>query len=256
MSYLHHLLNSRHHTFTFAITIIALLLLAGCAGLSEDLGFEQAEPVVKTADELAILAMEDFNVGKYHSAVEKFDEIIERYPFSPRALLAELKAADCHYYMEEYPEASLLYEEFKKRHPTNEAVPYVMFQIGMCDLKQTDRIDRNVNGARNAIQSFSSLLRAFPDSPYTKEAEARIRSAKEFLVNHEFLVAVFYVRTEKYKAATHRLKYLISTFPEALITPKAKTLLKRIQDGNPPKIGVNNWLPDLTMPDYKLFTSE
>jgi len=69
-------------------------------------------------------------------------------------------------------------------------------------------------------------------------------------------VAIFYVRTKKYGAATHRLKYIINTYPDALITPKAKTLLKQIKAGNPPKVGINSWLPKFTMPDYKLFTAD
>jgi outer membrane protein assembly factor BamD len=242
--------------FLLILLLFPSFLLSGCSGISEDLGLEHSEPVVQNADELAILAMADFNVGRYHSAITKFEEIIERYPFSPRALLAELKAADCHYYMEEYLEGKLLYQEFIKRHPTNEAIPYVMFQIGMCDLNQTDRIDRNITGAKEAIQSFSQLLRAFPDSPYSKEAQSRILAAKEFLVNHEFFVAVFYVRTEKYSAAEHRLNYLITTYPDALITPKAKKLLQRLKDGDPPKIGISSWLPDVSMPEYTLFPSD
>jgi len=165
MSYLPPLLVRNHYSVLLIPILIIFLTISGCAGISEDLGLEKTKEVVQTADELTILAMEDFNVGKYHSAILKFEEIIERYPFSPRALLAELKSADCHYYMEEYLEAGMLYQEFKKRHPTNEAISYVMFQLGMCDLKQTDRIDRNITGAKNAIQSFSRLLKAFPDSP-------------------------------------------------------------------------------------------
>ncbi len=232
--------------------LIQTSLLTGCSSINENLGFSESEDL-KSADDLAIDAMDSFNVGRYRAALTAFEEILDRYPFSTPAMLAELKSADCHYYLEEYQEAKLLYEEFKERHPTNEAIPYVMFQIAMSDLSQTDRIDRNVSGAKYAIDSFTKLLRAFPDSPYTQEAKARIRAAREFLVNHEFYVAVFYIRTEKYDEAKHRLKYLLTTYPDAMIQPRAKQLLDRLEAGDPPKMGVNKWLPDLTMPDFNLF---
>ncbi|MCI5223373.1 MAG: outer membrane protein assembly factor BamD, partial [Candidatus Electrothrix sp. AR4] len=149
-------------------------------------------------------------------------------------------------------EAKELYKEFEERHPTNEAVPYVMFQIGMCDYARTGRIDRDASGAHDAIKSFSRLLRAHPDSPYTREAKARIRAAREFIVNHEYLVAVFYVRTKKYDQAKHRLKYILTMYPDASVIPKAKALQEKLAAGDPPKWGLDKWMPKLTMPDWTL----
>lgn len=250
------------HTFSsakltiFAVCCILLIALNGCATLGEWLGFESSQSVEKTSNTLAIEGMEDFNVGDYFNALEKFEEILDRFPFSPEAMLAELKAADSHYYLDHYLEAKVLYQQFEERHPTNEAIPYVMFQIGMCDFARTDRIDRDISGAKDAIQSFSRLLRAHPNSPYTNEAKARIRAAREFLVNHEFFVAVFYLRTDRYTEAAHRLKYIIAMYPDASITPKATKLLDRIEAGDPPRIGFSRWLPKLTMPDWQLFGSD
>ncbi|GAB4333307.1 MAG: hypothetical protein Kow0089_01800 [Desulfobulbaceae bacterium] len=232
------------------------LLLSGCGTLADWFGFGDASTIQESPSSLAVQAMDDFNVGKYHTALERFEEILDRYPFSPEAMLAELKAADCHYYMEHYLEAKVLYQQFEERHPTNEAIPYVMFQIGMCDFARTDRIDRDTSGARNAIQSFSRLLRAYPDSPYTTEAKARIKAAREFLVNHEFYVAIFYLRTERFDEAAHRLRYILSMYPDAAVTPKARQLLEQIEAGTPPEMGLSRWLPDLSMPDWRLFRSE
>ncbi len=243
-----------------AVRLFLILLLAtslsGCAGLKSWFGFGESSTIQQTAATLAMEGMDDFNVGKYHTARKKFEEIMDRFPFSPEAMLAELKAADCNYYQGNYPEAKVLYQQFEERHPTNEAIPYVMFQIGMCDFARADRIDRDTSGARDAIQSFSRLLRAYPDSPYTAEARSRIQAAREFLVNHEYFVAVFYVKTKRYGEAIHRLKYLINVYPDSTITPTAKNLLARLQEGKPPKMGLSRWLPDLSMPDWTLFSAD
>ncbi len=235
------------------ILLCLSLSLTGCATLKEWFGFDDTSAVQQSPESLAMEGMDDFNVGSYHSALEKFEEILDRFPFSPEAMLAELKAADSHYYQDHFLEAKVLYQQFEERHPTNEAIPYVMFQVGMCDFSRSDRIDRDTSGARDAIQSFSKLLRAYPDSPYTTEAKARVQAAQEFLVNHEFFVAVFYLRTDRYDEAAHRLKYLLSMYPDSSIAPKAEKLLQRIEAGDPPKVGLSRWLPDLSMPDWKLF---
>lgn len=238
------------------IVIFLSFSLTGCASVKSWFGFDDSSTIQQSAESLAIEGMDDFNVGKYHTALEKFNEIMERYPFSPQAMLAELKAADCNYYKKDYLEAKILYQEFEERHPTNEAIPYVMFQIGMCDFSRTDRIDRDTSGARDAIQSFARLLRAYPYSPYTNEAKARILAAREFLVNHEYFVAVFYVRTERYSEATHRLKYILSMYPDSSIAPQAEKLFARVEAGTPPKMGFASWLPDLSMPDWTIFGSD
>lgn len=242
-----------HRPVLLTLLLAIAISLSGCAKLSEWFGFDDSSTIQQSPESLAVEGMDDFNVGSYHSALEKFEEILDRFPFSPEAMLAELKAADSHYYQGHYLEAKVLYQQFEERHPTNEAIPYVMFQVGMCDFARTDRIDRDTSGARDAIQSFSRLLRAYPNSPYTHEAKARIHAAQEFLVNHEFYVAVFYLKTDRYDESAHRLKYILATYPESSIAPKAQKLLERIEAGDPPKIGLSRWLPDLAMPDWKLF---
>jgi len=239
------------------------LPLAGCSafeGMFDSLTFgsqdEGKTPEQEPAESLIIQGMDAYNVGEYYDALQAFDQILDQYPFSPQAILAELKSADCHFYRKEYLEAKTLYKQFEERHPTNEAIPYVIFQIGMCDFKRTDRIDRDITGAEESIKTFSRLLRTFPNSPYTREARAHIQAAREFLVNHEYFVAVFYVRTEQYDQAKHRLRYLINMYPDADITPKAKKLLARLEANKPPRWGLRAWLPDLTMPALKFWETD
>ncbi len=245
-------------TAVYILLVAACLSLSGCATMKDmfgswSWGSSDEEMNFEPAESLAVKGMDEYNVGNYTEALKAFNQIMDRYPFSPQAMLAELKSADAHYYRGEYVEAKALYKEFEERHPTNEAIPYVMFQIGMCDFARTDRIDRDISGAQEAIQSFSRMLRAHPNSPYSREAKARIQAAREFLVNHEYFVAVFYVRTKKYEQAQHRLKYIINMYPDSEIIPKAEALLARIEAGEPPRWGLSKWLPNVKMPEWTQF---
>lgn len=239
----------RHHLvllFTGA-SLVSTLLLGGCADLPAFLDFRTGAEIDVNAPArtLASQGMDDYNVGKYFSALEYFEEILDRYPFSPEATLAELKAADCNYYMERYMEAFTLYKQFEERHPTNEAIPYVMFQKAMTHYKRMDRVDRDNTGALEAIKLFDQLLRAYPDSPYSAEAQARIADCNEFLADHEFAVVQFFMRTEKYSQAEKRLKYLLTMYPNSKVAPQAKELLAQLEEGNPPDAGLKEWLPSL-----------
>lgn len=234
--------------------LLILFLSPGCSSIKETLRLQEKAEVHLPAEQLIIKGMEEFNVGKYFLAIDYFNEILDRYPFSPQAPLAELKAADCNYYMERYPEALVLYNEFEERHPTNEAISYVMYQKGMCSYKRIGRIDRDISGAVESIQAFEEMLRAYPQSPYTGEAKARIKAANEFLVNHEFSVVKFYLRTEKYNPAAVRLRYILAMYPDSSVAPDAREILDLIEAGTPPKSGFSDWFKDLSLPDWMDFT--
>jgi outer membrane protein assembly factor BamD len=250
-----HLRNSplaATHVFLLA-ALLAITTASGCTKVKETFRLEEKAEVQVPAEQLIIKGMEEFNVGKYFLAIEYFNEILDRYPFSPQAPLAELKAADSNYFMERYEEALVLYNEFEERHPTNEAIAYVMYQKGMCSYNRIDRIDRDITGAIESIQAFEELLRAFPDSPYTNEARARIKAANEFLVNHEFNVVEFYLRTEKYSQAETRLNYILAMYPDSAVAPKAQEILDLIEAGTPPKYGIGHWFKNLSLPDWMNF---
>lgn len=231
-----------------ALLVVTAATLSGCStfsGMFSKFSFgEDDDPKSLPPETLIVQGMDAYNTGNYSEANKNFKLILDEHPFSAQAMLAELKSADAHYYNKQYAEAKTLYKAFEERHPTNEAIPYVLFQIGMCDYSRSDRIDRDASGPQEAIKSFTRLINAYPQSPYSKEAKTKIKDSKEFLVNHEYLVAVFYVRTARYDEAKHRLKYLLARYPESNLAPQAKSLLEQLEAGNKPEWGMNRWLPE------------
>jgi len=240
------------------VCLLALLFIVPLAGCSKDkfyssLGFRAKSP--DTAENLALKGLDYYSRGKYEKAKRSFETLLNQYPFSEYSLLAELKTADSNFYLKNYEEALLQYKDFEEHHPTNEAIPYIMFQMAMCYYNQIDKIDRDTSTATNAIYSFSRLLRAFPNSPYNVEAEARVMAARNFLANHEYYVASFYERTYAYEEAIARLEYLLRQYPDTNIAPKAEMLLYDLRNDNPPGRSLFGWLPK-SLPDWEDFTPD
>jgi outer membrane protein assembly factor BamD len=219
-----------------------MLPITGCGKNTflSALGFEARMP--DSAEALAAQGLDYYEHGKYNKAKESFETLMSRYPFSEYSLLAELKVADSTFYLEEYEEAVLQYTDFEERHPTNEAIPYVMFQIGMCYYKQIDTVDRDSSNAINTIYSFSRLLRAFPNSPYQDETIVRIKAARNYLAINEYYVASYYERTGAHEEAIARLEYLLKQYPESTISPTAKMLLDDLQNDNAPGRSMFGWM--------------
>ncbi len=186
--------------------LISLLLVSGCAW------FESKEE--KTAQELASDGMDQFNSGKYKESIESFEKLKDWYPFSKFAILAELKTADAYYNIKEYEESVASYEEFESLHPRNEAIPYVIFQIGLCYFEQIDTIDRDQTPAKKALNTFKRLKKQFPGDSYTIKGEEHIKKCLKSLAGHELYVGLFYFKSKHYKAALSRFKSVLTKYSD------------------------------------------
>ncbi len=188
------------------LSLLCLLLIAavGCASVKKP---------VPSGDVMAKDALSSFHEGNYFKALQKFKKVRDNYPFSQYSILAELKIADCHYYLGEFSEARSGYETFEKEHPANEVIPYVVFQIIRCHAKRIDTVDRDMAGAREVLMQVARLQKNFPRSPYRKAAAVIASRAREILAGHELYVAKFYQRTGRGSEARRRLRGLIDTYP-------------------------------------------
>jgi len=188
------------------LSLISLLLVSGCAW------FENKEE--KTAQELASDGMDQFNSGDYRDSIESFEKLKDWYPFSKFAILAELKIADANYNVKEYEEAVASYEEFESLHPRNEAIPYIIYKIGLCYFEQIDTIDRDQNTAKKALNTFRRLEKQFPGDSYTIKAKEHIKECLKSLAGHELYVGLFYFKSKHYKAALSRFKSVLTKYSD------------------------------------------
>ncbi|MFO7964907.1 MAG: outer membrane protein assembly factor BamD [Desulfobacterales bacterium] len=199
--------------------LATMLLLAGCAG-----GQVREE---KTAQELAAEGTAQFEKEDYRYAIITFEKLKDWYPFSKLATLAELKIADAYYHVNEYDAAILAYRDFESLHPRNEAIPYVLYQIGRCWFERLDAIDRDQTYARNALNAFLRLTRQFPEDPYSQTAREHIDACLKSLAENEFYVGMFYYKGKHYKAALKRFESVITDYPDVGVQKKALQYIAR-----------------------------
>jgi outer membrane protein assembly factor BamD len=206
------------------VVIVAGLVVTffGCAL------FQKTEE--KTARELAETGMEAMRDGDYKAAVEAFQKLRDFYPFSQYAILAELKLGDAHYHRDEFEEAIFAYEEFENLHPKNEAVPYVIYQIGRCYFDRRQTADRDQTTVSEAVRTFERLINSYPDSPFSKQAQEHVWVCKRSLAEHEFYVGYYYYKKKHYKAALERFKTVLTAYPDLGIHHKAIQYLALCRD--------------------------
>jgi outer membrane protein assembly factor BamD len=197
------------------------LLIGGCAG--------SQTVVEKPAEELVDEGIHHFDKGDYKKAIDSFEQLKDWYPFSKYAILAELKIADAHFHLGQYPDAVFAYEEFEKLHPRNEAIPYVIYQVGMSHYLQVDTVDRDQSSAQKAVAAFDRLIRQYPRDSYAHLAQGYVDKCNQSMSGHEFYVGIYYYRIKKYRSALGRFKKVIKDYPDVGIHTKALSYIKNCE---------------------------
>ena len=155
-----------------ATKLIVLLILVGLiSGCGIGRRWFGKKPKDRPPDELAQEGIEALRNRNYYAAEDHFAKIKDRYPYSEQALMAQIKLADSLYYNEKFDEAQLAYQEFEKLHPTNKAIPYVIYQQALCYYRQRPTIDRDQTFTQKALAEFRRLQKKFPQSEYASKAE-------------------------------------------------------------------------------------
>lgn len=212
------------------ITLIAILLLVLPAFLSGCSYFRKPSPLDVPPEELIEQGMKAMQKKRYQEAVETFQQLRDRHPYSELAILAELKRADALYLRKDYQEAHEAYEEFERMHPNNEAIPYVVFQQGMCFYQQRQIRDRDQTASLKAMQTFNRLIQAFPNTPYAAQAAPLVKEARGLLAGHEFIIGEFYFNKKSWRAAQARFEGMLRLYPGTAYDEQAKDYIKRCQE--------------------------
>jgi outer membrane protein assembly factor BamD len=195
---------------TLLLIVVLILMLSGCQ-IWWPWG-KKVDMARSTPDGLYQQGVEYYRDGKYKNAMDLFQRLQAEYPLSTYALAAELGIADAYFSAEDYVEAELAYTEFVNLHPTNENLPYAMYQVGMSHYKQNLSVDRDQTEAFKALKAFERLSARFPGSRFAIQADKMIRDCKKELGEKEFYIGEFYFKTKKYEAALRRFEKITQDY--------------------------------------------
>jgi outer membrane protein assembly factor BamD len=195
------------------LTILGVVLLqvSGCSYFKW--GGGGTKELEQTPEALMNEGINAYQRKKYSRAIEAFQKMKDRFPYNQYAIVAELKLADSYYLNKDYALGAAAYKEFEKLHPSNEIIPYIIFQQGMCYFKEMPTIDRDQSFAVQAVGEFERLIKTYPASEYVEKARENLVIAQKNMVHHEFYIGEFYFRDKKYDAALSRFEGIVNRYP-------------------------------------------
>lgn len=215
------------------IVVFTLLsFIGGCA----------SEPIKKQPgpEEYYNKAMDELKSGSifgvdYEQVREALNQIIDNYPYSTYAPLAQLRIADTYYKESRYLESAEAYNHFIKMYPNDKNIPYAVFMEGKSFLNNqktwlTGSIPYDIDptGIYNALDEFKYIIDNYPSSPYAGEAKKYARQCEYALGMHNMYIADFYIDHGHYEAAINRLKEVYDKYPQSGLADKALYKLAKI----------------------------
>ena len=195
---------------------ICLLVLLACA--SRSLKFVDVAP----ADELYAQGQETLEGRRilwilrqvdHEKAIETFQTIVDNYPYSDYAVLAELAIADAYFDDSKYEEALSYYRDFADLHPHNEKVPYTIYRSALCHERHVEKAYRDQTATREALIYLDRLLDLYPHSEYATKGEILWRDLRTRLARSVLGIANFYRKRGEFEAAAERYRSILNEYP-------------------------------------------
>lgn len=228
-----------------AVRLLGVWLMIGLSGCGT---FDQPDETVGwPPDKLYSEARKDIDRRAWAEAIKLLEKLEARYPFGRWAEQAQLQIAFAHYRNNERVLAIAALDRFIKLHPNHPALDYALYMKGVVNfneqeglfaaLGRQDLAERDLTAARDAFDSFRTLINRFPQSQYAADAQARMVYLVDAMASGELAVARYYFRRGAYVAAANRAQAIVRKFPTARSTEQALVMLVDAYD----KLG----MPDL-----------
>jgi len=216
-----------------ALLAVALLGAGGCSSLKfwdKDKGDKVIEG---SPEQLYRDAVKDIKNNNYSAAIQRYEMLEARYPFSEQAKQGQLDLIYA-YYKNRSADATIdQSDQFIRENPTHPRVDYayyvrglVYFDSGANWLERKFKADiakRPPHEARKSFQAFQVLVQQYPKSPYAADARQRMIYLRNRLADYEIEVARYYLRRGAYVGAANRAKVVIESYDGA---PAVESALK------------------------------
>ncbi len=216
--------------------IVSMLILAAVvASATACAGRDRDEPRGQTAAEIYDYAHRQMTARDYQGAVEAFQRIESRFPFSVEAQQAQLELIYAHYKSGNHEQAEAASDRFLREQPRHSEIDYVHYIRGLINFDRSlnlidvtfraDSSKRDPTLARKSFQSFATLVANYPESRYAPDAQQRMVYLRNQLARYEIHVADYYMRLDAWAGAVGRAKTVIEEYEGTPSTVDALVIL-------------------------------
>ena len=239
----------------YLLIYLFILLLSACSADDETHSNMPPQELYKTAKEEIANASTELGI-------KLLKELQILYPNSKYTKQSKLDIAYALMTQKEYDEAITILNRFLKLYPNSAGSDYAYYLRGfvsetrsqsILDSYLTDQAQRDTKTVRASLDYYVALIKKFPKSKYSSEAQKKLFILRNVLARHELYVANFYAKKKAYIASINRAKTIIEEYSKTPSVAAALVLLVRTYT----KIGALKLAQDAqrvldkNFPDYK-----
>lgn len=208
-----------------AISLIAALTVAGCASSDAAKKALNPDPPGKMyADADAFL-----NARRFEDAAQKFEDLDRDHPYATEARRAMVMAGYAYYKAGKHPEAITAARRYTTLHPGTKDAALAHHVIASAYFDDIKDPHHDQSAARRALAELKVLITRYPDSPYAKQAENRVRICEDSLAASEMTIGRYYLKKNNHIAAINRFKVVVADYQT---TQHVEEALFRLAEAN------------------------
>ncbi len=231
--------------FRLFVAVLAIAVaVAGCAGNDEPKDF------AGSVTEAYTTAQESLENGNYRRAIQIYEQLQARFPFSDFSTQINLELMYAYYKVEAPEQAVDIADTFLRENPTHARADYALYIKALAYFDDStgflERVfrkqitNRPPRDAELAFSLFSRLIERYPASPYAADAQQRMIFLRNRLAAYENSVARYYVKSGAYVAALNRAKGALENYDGADSGKDSLKIMIRAYEG----LGMNDLAAD------------
>lgn len=199
-----------------------LLPLAVVAAVAACSGKDTKDSYIEgTVEELYNAGQDNLLQEKYKDAAKFFEEVDRQHPFSVWATRAQLMAAFAYYKDRNYDSAIVSVDRFIRLHPSHRDIAYAYYLKGLAHYDQVKDVKRDTSAAARAHETFDELVKRFPNTQYTRDAQQKIDLLNDHMAGAEMYIGRYYQTRGQYLGAINRYKTVVDKYQTTSMVPEA-----------------------------------
>jgi outer membrane protein assembly factor BamD len=202
--------------------IILFILLVSCTKKEE---FKETIIKEKSLDLQVLEAyqqgMKNLESGDVIYAAKKFNEAEILFPQSEWAPKSALMAAYSYYTQDYYVDTIAELERFIRVYPLSKNLDYVYYLLGVSYYEQIVDEKKDLQSIVKAKKYFEILIRDYPNTNYSLDAEYKIELVNDTLAAKEMYIGRYYFDKKKWIPAINRFRTIIDDYDTTMYAEEA-----------------------------------
>ncbi|RKY55102.1 MAG: hypothetical protein DRP89_03920 [Candidatus Neomarinimicrobiota bacterium] len=195
--------KQKYILLAFSLSLI-ILFLTDCAGKKEKIFTDYRKYYDK--------GVAAFERKKWDKAVENFNMALLNSPGGELADDAQFYLGECYFNKKEYLLAISEYQQLTERYTYSPLVEDAYYKIAVSYFKLSPKYQLDQESTMKSLQSLQDFLDVFPESKHREDVEAKIQEVRNKLARKLYESGCLYRKLEEWNSAIIYLDNLLETY--------------------------------------------